>query len=70
MCDMDITTLGSVWANQTHPRHWLDPSTTQTCRNFEDIRAWAEKHQIPENVPDDYLEVVPAEGVRVLEVEP
>ena len=29
-----------------------------TCRNFEDVRKWAETHQAPpeEDIPKDYLQ--------------
>jgi hypothetical protein len=35
------------------------------CRNFDAIRAWVEERQIPEDVPEDFIEE-PGEGVNVL----
>jgi hypothetical protein len=66
---MDTSTFGLIWVNQTRPHPWADFNTKHVCRNFEDIRAWAERNQIPDHVPDDYVEV-PEGGVRILESVP
>lgn len=55
MCTVDIAVLGQVWWNQEKPTAYPDFNTKHTCRNFDDIRRWAEKHQAPADVPDDYL---------------
>ncbi|BDD63680.1 hypothetical protein MAP00_008548 [Monascus purpureus] len=36
------------------------------CRNFEEVRRWAEENQLSENVPDDFL-ARPKRGDRVYE---
>ncbi|RMZ92008.1 hypothetical protein DV736_g730, partial [Chaetothyriales sp. CBS 134916] len=56
MCAVDIGVLGQVWWNRTGPEAYVDFNTKHTCRNFEAIRGWAEKHQLPDDVPDDFLE--------------
>ncbi|KAH8594659.1 hypothetical protein B0O99DRAFT_513547 [Bisporella sp. PMI_857] len=56
MCTVDIGVLGQVWWNKQQPTAYPDFNTKHTCRNFEDVRKWAEKHQAPADVPDDYLQ--------------
>ncbi|KAJ4419733.1 hypothetical protein N0V82_004776 [Gnomoniopsis sp. IMI 355080] len=47
----------SVWYDQEHPAAFPDFKTKHTCKNYEDIRIWAEKNQEPdpESLPPDYL---------------
>ncbi|KAL4900124.1 hypothetical protein BDW74DRAFT_188669 [Aspergillus multicolor] len=47
MCIIDIGVLGQVWIHPEHPTPFVDFNTEHVCRNFEDIRAWAEKNQLP-----------------------
>lgn len=58
MCTVDVGVLGQVWWNREAPTAFVDFNTRHTCRNFEDVRRWAEKHQLPaeEECPDDFLE--------------
>ncbi|KAH8821828.1 hypothetical protein F5884DRAFT_769163 [Xylogone sp. PMI_703] len=55
MCTVDIGMLGQVWWNRTRPHAYPDFNTQHTCRNFEAVRKWAEDHQAPEDVPNDFL---------------
>jgi hypothetical protein len=55
MCTVDVGVLGQVWWNKEHPTAYPDFNTQHMCRNFEDVRKWAEAHQAPEDVPEDYL---------------
>lgn len=67
MCDADIGVFGSYWVqNATRPRPFVDFNTKHVCRNFDPIRAWGEERQIPEEVPDDFMEE-PGEGVNILQ---
>lgn len=67
MCSMDFGVFGSVWVrNNTHLRPFVDFNTEHVCRNFDDIRAWAEVRQIPEDPPDDFIEE-PGEDVKILD---
>jgi hypothetical protein len=66
MCSVDIGMLGQVWWNPEEPEPFVDFNTRHVCRNFEAIRAWAEKNQLPEKVPDDFLEP-PQLGDRVFD---
>jgi hypothetical protein len=71
MCTMDIGVFGSVWVNATSPNTFVDFNTKHVCRNFEAIRSWAERNQIPEDAPEDYLEIpVAGDGVRVWDLAP
>lgn len=71
MCTMDIGVFGAVWVNATAPHPFVDFNTMHVCRNFEEIRSWAERNQIPSDVPEDYLErPVPGDGVKVSDVTP
>ena len=57
MCTMDIGVFGSVWVgNRTDPHPFVDFNTKHTCKNFDEIRAWAQKNQIESPLPADYWE--------------
>jgi hypothetical protein len=55
MCTIDTGILGLVWLYPDHPSPFVDFNTEHRCRNFEDIRLWAEKNQLPETTPADFL---------------
>lgn len=56
MCTVDVGMLGQVWWNPPAPKAFVDFNTKHTCRNFEDVRTWAEARQLPENPPPDFLQ--------------
>ncbi|KAL2819571.1 hypothetical protein BDW59DRAFT_181645 [Aspergillus cavernicola] len=64
MCTIDIGVLGQVWIHPEHPSPFLDFNTEHRCRNFEDIRDWAERNQLPEDPPRDFLQP-PGVGDRI-----
>ncbi|KAL1594458.1 hypothetical protein SLS60_010218 [Paraconiothyrium brasiliense] len=68
MCTVDIGVLGQVWYQPEgkSPEPFVDFNTVHKCRNFQDVRAWAEEHQLPpaKDTPVDFLEL-PKEGDRV-----
>ncbi|KAH7112814.1 hypothetical protein B0J11DRAFT_541974 [Dendryphion nanum] len=68
MCNVDVGVLGQVWYEpEGKPlQGFVDFNTVHTCRNFEAIRNWAEKHQLPLNkdLPPDFLEL-PKAGDRI-----
>ena len=64
MCDIDISVFGTVWINETHLRSWPDFNTKHVCKNFDDIRAWVERNQVPEEQLADLMER-PEVGGRV-----
>lgn len=68
MCVMDVGVLGQVWYQPPGKplQAFVDFNTVHTCRNFDAIRDWAEKHQLPdvEDTPADFL-VLPKEGDRI-----
>jgi len=57
-CSLDIGVFGSVWVNRTDPHPFVDFNTKHVCRNFDEIRAWAEKNQIEYPLPSDYWEPI------------
>ncbi|KAA8642453.1 hypothetical protein EYZ11_007215 [Aspergillus tanneri] len=69
MCSIDIGVLGQVWVHPDNPEPFVDFNTKHQCRNFDAIRNWAEKNQLPESVPSDFLEP-PNKGDRVFEAVP
>jgi hypothetical protein len=70
MCTIDIGVFGSVWVgNRSDPHSFLDFNTKHVCRNFEEIREWAEENQLPKNLPKDFWEM-PGEDVKVWELTP
>ena len=61
MCTVDVGVLGQVWFQPDEskpPEAFVDFNTMHKCRNFDAIRDWAEKHQLPEveDIPADFLE--------------
>lgn len=46
MCNVDTGVLGQVWYDQESPEAFPDFNTKHTCKNYEDIRIWAEKNQV------------------------
>lgn len=66
MCNIDIGVLGQVWYQppDSDIEPFVDFNTVHTCRNFDAVRDWAEQHQLPTEVPDDFLEG-PKEGDRI-----
>jgi hypothetical protein len=58
MCTVDVGVFGQVWyrAEPTDvPAAFVDFNTNHKCRNYEDIRKWAEVRQLPEDPPEDFL---------------
>lgn len=67
MCTVDVGILGQVWFQpdaDEAPSAFVDFNTKHTCRNFEAVRQWAEERQMPDEVPDDWLEP-PKPGDRI-----
>ncbi|USP81446.1 hypothetical protein yc1106_08720 [Curvularia clavata] len=68
MCVVDVSVLGQVWYQPPGEflQAFVDFNTVHTCRNFDAIREWAEKHQLPnaESTPTDFL-ALPKEGDRI-----
>ncbi|KAL4758356.1 oxidase ustYa family protein [Aspergillus foveolatus] len=72
MCTIDVGVLGQVWVHPNHPSPFVDFNTEHVCRNFEDIREWAERNQLPlpahghgaDGAPADFL--VPPQKDKVM----
>lgn len=68
MCTVDIGVLGQVWYQPAgkSPEPFVDFNTVHKCRNFEEVRKWAQTHQLPvsEDMPEDFLET-PKDGDRI-----
>jgi hypothetical protein len=69
MCSVDVGMLGQIWWNPKWPESFVDFNTKHVCRNFEEIRQWAEERQLPDQVPDDFLEP-PKNGDRIYDAIP
>ncbi len=70
MCTMDTDVFGSVWVgNLTSASPFVDFNTKHVCKNFEDIRSWAEKNQRPAPGPEDFWEP-PDENTRISRLAP
>jgi len=51
MCESDLHVFTYNWVDRaTHP--WPDFSTTQMCRNFEDVLRWGLEHQAYTSAPN------------------
>ena len=57
MCNVDTGVLGQVWVDPQAPMAFPEFNTLHKCKNYDDVRAWAEKLQAPpvENLPGDFL---------------
>ncbi|CAD6502133.1 BgTH12-02374 [Blumeria graminis f. sp. triticale] len=55
ICTPNTSLLGQVWWDPKAPKAFVDFNTEHECKNFEAIRSWAEKKQISEHVPKDFL---------------
>ncbi|KAF3765436.1 hypothetical protein M406DRAFT_355917 [Cryphonectria parasitica EP155] len=57
MCNVDTGMLGQVWYDQQDAKAFPDFNTEHTCKNYDEIRAWAEERQAPpaEELPLDYM---------------
>lgn len=67
MCTIDIGVMGQVWfqpASAESPEAYVDFNTRHLCRNFEAVRSWAERNQIPQVTGPDFLEP-PQDGDRI-----
>jgi hypothetical protein len=69
MCTADVGVFGQVWyraAPEDVPSAFVDFNTNHKCRNYEDIRKWAEERQLPEDkdAPEDFL-MPPGPGMRI-----
>ncbi|MCJ1355541.1 MAG: hypothetical protein MMC33_005533 [Icmadophila ericetorum] len=69
MCTVDTGVFGAVWVNRSDPQQFVDFNTKHVCKNFDAIRAWAERNQMPEHLPDDFWEM-PGEDVYIWPVAP
>jgi hypothetical protein len=56
MCRADVGVFGQVWTQPEDPKPFVDFNTKHKCVNYDAIRGWAEERQLPENVPEDFLE--------------
>lgn len=46
MCNIDTGVLGQVWWDPKSPKAFPAFVTQHTCKNYEDIRKWAELSQV------------------------
>lgn len=73
MCVVDVAVLGQVWYQPPGKalQAFVDFNTVHTCRNFDAIREWAEKHQLPNqgDTPSDFL-ALPKAGDRIYHAVP
>ncbi len=46
MCNVDTGVLGQVWYNPKAPEAFPDFNTRHKCKNYEDVRRWAEALQV------------------------
>lgn len=64
MCTVDTGVLGQIWIYPDNPEPYVDFNTRHRCKNFDDVRLWAQANQLPEDAPADFLEP-PAPGDRI-----
>lgn len=46
MCNVDTGLLGQVWANAQDPAAFPDFNTRHRCKNFDQVREWADRLQV------------------------
>ncbi|KAJ5098958.1 hypothetical protein N7532_005959 [Penicillium argentinense] len=64
MCTADTGVLGQIWVYPDNPEPYADFNSRHRCKNFDEIRQWAEDNQLPENLPEDFLQR-PGPGDRI-----
>jgi hypothetical protein len=69
MCTVDVGVFGAVWVNTSVLNTFTDFNTKHICRDYDQVRAWAEARQIPKDIPDDYIDL-PAPGTHILDHTP
>ncbi len=59
MCNVDTGVLGQVWYNKESPTAFPDFNTKHMCKNYDEVRKWAEgsQEQPPETLPADYMKL-------------
>jgi hypothetical protein len=57
MCAVDTGVFGGIWVNRTKPHTFVDFNTKHVCKNFDAVRAYAERNQMSEELPDDFWEM-------------
>ncbi|KAG4257535.1 hypothetical protein FPRO03_13908 [Fusarium proliferatum] len=60
MCHAETGVLGQLWVRQSNnksPQAFPDFNTRHICKDYEKIRKWAKKHQVPPNqeIPTGYV---------------
>lgn len=58
MCTVDVGVFGQIWyrpLGEEGIASFVDFNTNHKCRNYDDVRRWAEVRQLPEDVPEDFL---------------
>ncbi|RKF60825.1 putative tat pathway signal sequence [Erysiphe neolycopersici] len=56
MCTPNVGLLGQIWWDRRAPKAFVDFNTQHKCQNYDAIRDWAEKRQLPIKVPNDFLQ--------------
>lgn len=46
MCNVDTGVLGQVWVDPKQPTAFPDFRTKHVCKNYDEIRNWAEHLQV------------------------
>ncbi|KAN0089749.1 protein of unknown function (DUF3328) domain containing protein [Hyaloscypha variabilis] len=69
MCTTDTGIFGSVWVNRSNPHSFVDFNTKHVCKNFDEIRSWAERNQMPKTLSKDIWEL-PGDDVYVWDKTP
>jgi len=46
MCNVDTGVLGQLWYDPAAPKAFPDFHTTHRCKNYDDVRQWADKLQV------------------------
>jgi hypothetical protein len=64
MCTVDIGVFDSVRAHRSHPYEFVDFNTRYIYMNFEQIKAWVEENQLPEDLLEGFWET-PGEDITV-----
>ncbi|PKY02318.1 hypothetical protein P168DRAFT_257591 [Aspergillus campestris IBT 28561] len=55
MCTVDFGVFGQIWVYPDNPEPFVDFNSVHVCRNFEAVREWAERNQLPEKVSGGFL---------------
>ncbi|PLN86124.1 hypothetical protein BDW42DRAFT_190327 [Aspergillus taichungensis] len=55
VCAVDFGIFGQIWVYPDAPEPFVNFNSVHICRNFEAVRDWAERNQLPKRASEEFL---------------